>query len=87
MSPEQIRGQTVDTRSDVFAFGLVMYERATGVSPFQGATSMDVMSAILHKETSPPGSSPCDSDLARQRPELSINACSSPRRRSQDRSR
>ena len=48
MSPEQVRGQQADARSDVFALGCVLYEMLTGQRPFPGDTTADVMASILH---------------------------------------
>jgi Tol biopolymer transport system component len=50
MSPEQVRGQAVDQRSDIFAFGAVLYEILTGERAFRGTSKADVMSAILKEE-------------------------------------
>ncbi len=50
MAPEQVRGQATDARSDIFAFGLVLYEMLTGRRAFQKATSAETMSAILNDE-------------------------------------
>ena len=52
MSPEQVRGQELDRRSDIFNFGLVLYEMLAGARAFQGDTTADVASAIL-KESPP----------------------------------
>ena len=53
MSPEQIRGETVDARTDVFALGVVLYELASGRRPFAGETQADVSSAILRDAPQP----------------------------------
>jgi serine/threonine protein kinase len=50
MSPEQVRGKTSDARSDIFSFGVVLYEMLSGRRAFHGESSADVMSAILHLE-------------------------------------
>src|SRR5271168_2365145 len=64
MSPEQVRGQTVDHRADIFSFGAILYEMLTGKRAFQRSTSAETMTAILNEDppaisqiaqTTPPG--------------------------------
>jgi eukaryotic-like serine/threonine-protein kinase len=50
MSPEQVRGQPVDHRTDIFAFGAILYEMLSGKRAFQRSTSAETMTAILHDE-------------------------------------
>ncbi len=50
MSPEQLRGKTVDPRSDIFSFGAILYEMMAGCRAFQGETEVDTMTAVLREE-------------------------------------
>jgi len=62
MSPEQARGDRVDSRSDVFSFGSTLYEMVTGTPPFHGHTHHDILASILRDEPTRP------SDLNREVP-------------------
>ncbi len=54
MSPEQVRGDAVDARTDLFSFGCVLYEMATGKMPFHGDSPVDSCAEILRKNPAPP---------------------------------
>ena len=56
MAPEQARSEALDARSDLFSFGVVLYEMATGKKPFSGTNIVTTLDAVLHQKPTPPRS-------------------------------
>ena len=67
MSPEQVRGESIDARSDLFSLGCVLYEMVTGSRPFQRGTAVETMAAILNEEPREP-----EESAKRLPPELNL---------------
>jgi eukaryotic-like serine/threonine-protein kinase len=65
MAPEQVRGEPADHRADIFAFGCVLYELLGGRRAFGGATTLEVLSAILQDTPAPLASIDCDRIVAK----------------------
>jgi Tol biopolymer transport system component len=63
MSPEQARGQQVDARSDIFSFGVVLYEMLAGRTPFEGDNAGELIGALLKKEPPPLTNVPIEMQL------------------------
>ena len=61
MAPEQLSGGTADARTDVFSYGVLLYEYATGVHPFDAATPLARIARVLESEPTP---------IARLRPDV-----------------
>ena len=76
MSPEQVAGRPLDQRSDLFSFGVVLYEMATGRRPFERATPGATCGAILHEAAIPPSS--WNAELPRQVEEIIDKALQKP---------
>jgi len=78
MSPEQARGHTVDKRTDIWAFGCVLYEMLTGRAPFPGDTTSDIIVSVLEREPDwsalPPTTPPNIQQLLRRCLEKPVNA-------------
>src|SRR6266480_1599624 len=54
MAPEQARSEALDSRSDLFSFGVVLYEMSTGKKPFSGTNIVTTLDAVLHQKPAPP---------------------------------
>jgi eukaryotic-like serine/threonine-protein kinase len=67
MSPEQVRGQAIDHRTDIFAFGAILYEMVMGRTTFQKPTEADTISAILNEDPTPISQLAPDTPLALER--------------------
>ena len=64
MSPEQARGEAVDGRADIYSVGILMYELATGLVPFRGGTTMQLLARVLFEQPKPPRAANPRADLS-----------------------